>query len=99
MPASLEVYGEDEPFSSGARRMPAPDDQVVGHELAQLINGAIDSLPDVYRQVFVLADVEGLPNAQIAEQLGMSLPAVKSRLHRARALLRHALAPHVDPAL
>jgi RNA polymerase sigma-70 factor (ECF subfamily) len=46
--------------------------------------------------VFVLSDVEGLPNAEIGEMLGLSLPAVKSRLHRARQKLRDALAPHFE---
>jgi RNA polymerase sigma-70 factor (ECF subfamily) len=73
----------------------APDDQMASHELKQLIDQAIDQLPPTYRTVFVLADVEGLPNADVAERLGMSLPAVKSRLHRARAMLRDALAPHL----
>ena len=52
------------------------------------------SAEQVYRKVFLLADVEGLPNAAIADALGLSLPAIKSRLHRARQLLREALAPH-----
>jgi RNA polymerase sigma-70 factor (ECF subfamily) len=94
---SLDVYGEDKPVSpSSPRRMSGPDDQALGHELQQLINRAIDELPPGYREVFVRADVEEMSNADIAEQLGMSLPAVKSRLHRARAMLRDALAPHVD---
>ena len=90
--SSLDARGEDE---SSAGRTPAPEDQVAGHELKQLIDRAIESLPAAYREVFVLADVEGLANADIAGRLGMSLPAVKSRLHRARAMLRDALAPHV----
>jgi RNA polymerase sigma-70 factor (ECF subfamily) len=94
---SLDAYGEDEPLpASDSRRAPPPEDQIAGHELSQLINRAIESLPRGYRQVFVLADVEGLPNADVAEQLEMSLPAVKSRLHRARAMLRDALAPYVE---
>jgi len=93
---SLDAFGENQPVSeASARRMLPPEDQLAEHELKQLIDQAIESLPDAYREVFVLADVEGLPNAEIAEQLGMSLPAVKSRLHRARAMLRDALAPHV----
>jgi RNA polymerase sigma-70 factor (ECF subfamily) len=93
---SLDVYGEDEPVSEAViRRTVLPEDQVAGCELKQLIDRAIAALPAAYREVFVLADVEGLPNAEIAEQLCMSLPAVKSRLHRARAMLRDALAPHV----
>jgi len=93
---SLDVFGDEQPLSeAAARRMLSPEDQLAGDELKQLIDQAIESLPAAYREVFVLADVEGLPNAEIAEQLGMSLPAVKSRLHRARAMLRDALAPHV----
>jgi RNA polymerase sigma-70 factor (ECF subfamily) len=45
----------------------------------------------MYRSVFVLADVEGWANADIATQLGLSLPAIKSRLHRARLALRGEL--------
>jgi len=45
--------------------------------------------------VFALADVEGLANADVGARLGLSLPAVKSRLHRARLLMRSALAPYV----
>jgi RNA polymerase sigma-70 factor (ECF subfamily) len=95
---SLEAYGEDEPFAPSSRQMLPPDAEAVSHELQQLIDHAIDELPPAYRQVFVLAEVEGLPNADVAERLGMSLPAVKSRLHRARAMLQGALAPHLDPA-
>ena len=51
----------------------------------------ISKLEDKYRDVYVLADVEGLPNAEIATLLGLGLPAVKSRLHRARLELRAEL--------
>ena len=44
----------------------------------------------------MLADVEGLPNAEIGEILGLSLPAVKSRLHRSHLMMRDALAPHFE---
>ena len=44
----------------------------------------------------MLADVEGLSNAEIGKMLGLSLAAVKSRLHRGRLLMRHALAPHFE---
>jgi RNA polymerase sigma-70 factor (ECF subfamily) len=74
----------------------SPDDEVLSGETRQLIDDAIAALPWAYRVVFVLADVEGLPNAEIAERLDMTLPAVKSRLHRARAMLRDALAPHFE---
>jgi len=49
--------------------------------------------------VFVLADVEGLSDPEVAQRLGLSLSAVKSRLHRARLMMREALAPHFgEPA-
>jgi RNA polymerase sigma-70 factor (ECF subfamily) len=73
-----------------------PEEQLLGRETRQLIERAIASLPPTYRTVLVLADVEGLPNAAIGERLGLSLPAAKSRLHRARLLMRDALAPHFE---
>jgi RNA polymerase sigma-70 factor (ECF subfamily) len=71
-----------------------PDRRAAAAETRRLIEAAIAQLPEMYRHPFVLSDVEGLPNAEIAEVLGLSLPAVKSRLHRARLLLRDALAPY-----
>jgi RNA polymerase sigma-70 factor (ECF subfamily) len=94
---SLDIWGEDEPVVDWLRRRHSlpPEDLLASRELKQLIDRSIESLPAPYRHVFVLADVEGLPNAEIAERLDLSLPAVKSRLHRARAMLRDALEPHV----
>ena len=73
-----------------------PVQQALDKETHQLIEKAIAGLPEIYRDVYVLADVEGLPNAEIGDILGLSLPAVKSRLHRARLLMRDALAPHFE---
>ena len=73
-----------------------PESELVGRETKQLIERAIATLPEKYRRVYVLADVEELPNAEIAERLNLSLPAVKSQLHRARAMMRTALAAHFD---
>jgi RNA polymerase sigma-70 factor (ECF subfamily) len=73
-----------------------PQQQALDKETHQLIEKAIAALPEIYRDVYVLADVEGLPNAEIGEILGLSLAAVKSRLHRARLLMRDALAPHFE---
>jgi RNA polymerase sigma-70 factor (ECF subfamily) len=77
----------------------SPAAAALDHETATLIESAIARLPETYRDVYVLADVEGLPNAEIAEMLGLSVPAVKSRLHRARLLMRHELAPHFEEVL
>jgi RNA polymerase sigma factor (sigma-70 family) len=62
--------------------------------LLRLIKAALAGLPAMYREVFVLADVEGLSGPELAQRLGLSLPAVRSRLHRARLMMRQALAPH-----
>lgn len=88
---------EEQPTESPARPWTlGPDAQLIIQETRQLINRAIDRLPEKYRQVIVQADLEGRPNAEIAQELGLSLPALKSRLHRARLLLREALAPHFE---
>jgi RNA polymerase sigma-70 factor (ECF subfamily) len=71
-----------------------PEYHLIDRETRRLIKQAIADLPERYREVFVLADIEGLPNAEIAERLELSLPAMKSRLHRARQMLREALTPH-----
>ncbi len=73
-----------------------PDRQALDRETQRLIEAAIERLPEGYRDVYVLADVEGLPNAEIGDLLGLSLPAVKSRLHRARLMMRDTLAPHFE---
>jgi RNA polymerase sigma-70 factor (ECF subfamily) len=73
-----------------------PEQQVLDRETHQLIETAIAKMPVLYRDVYVLADVEGLPNSEIGEMLGLSVPAVKSRLHRARLMMRDALAPHFE---
>jgi RNA polymerase sigma-70 factor, ECF subfamily len=73
-----------------------PEDHALDEETHRLIEEAIAQLPESYRDVFVLADIEGLSNPEIADLLGLSVPAVKSRLHRARLLMRNALAPHFE---
>jgi RNA polymerase sigma-70 factor (ECF subfamily) len=96
---SLGSFGEDEPFVAPAlNRLDDPEAQALSDEARELIGRAIEALPAAYRTVFVLADVEGLPNAAIADRLRLSLPAVKSRLHRARLMLRDALSPHFGDA-
>lgn len=64
---------------------------MLNKELGEIIKRFTDSLSEKYRVVFVLSDVEGLSNEETAEILGLSVPAVKSRLHRARLYLRERL--------
>jgi RNA polymerase sigma-70 factor (ECF subfamily) len=77
----------------------SPDQPALDREQRELIEKAVAGLPDGYRDVYVLADVEGLPNADIGDMLHLSVPAVKSRLHRARLMMRDALAPHFEEAV
>lgn len=79
-------------------RLP-PDEELAEREKILLIQQAIAQLPCGYREVFELSEIEGLPNAEIGEQLGLSLAAVKSRLHRARQMMKKALTPHLDAVL
>jgi RNA polymerase sigma-70 factor (ECF subfamily) len=61
-------------------------------ELHRLIQEALELLPPVNKTVIVQSDIEGLSNRDIGEALGLSIPAVKARLHRARLFLRGRLA-------
>jgi RNA polymerase sigma-70 factor (ECF subfamily) len=72
------------------------DEQALQSELRHLLETAIGELPADYRTALVLHDVEGMPNPDIAEALEISLPAVKSRVHRARLYLRKRLGGYLD---
>jgi RNA polymerase sigma-70 factor (ECF subfamily) len=63
----------------------------ISHEMQSVIQSAVNKLPDQYRAVFVLRDVDGLSNQETGEILNLSIPAVKSRLHRSRIMLRKKL--------
>jgi RNA polymerase sigma-70 factor (ECF subfamily) len=93
----LEEFREDGEHLIPVRPwMSRPNHQLLDQEAHQVIEKAIARLPENYRDVYVLADVEELPNAEIAELLGLNVAAVKSRLHRARLLMRKALAPYFE---
>ena len=71
-------------------------DPVIEGELKTVLGGAIDELPADFRTAFLLHDVEGLSNSEIAETLQVTLGTIKSRVHRARLFLRRHLADYVD---
>jgi RNA polymerase sigma-70 factor, ECF subfamily len=70
---------------------PNPEQNYNQAELAEILRKTIQGLPQGFRIVFVLRDVEGLSTEETAETLGLSVPAVKSRLLRARLQLRERL--------
>lgn len=69
--------------------------KMLNRELGQVIRKFTEDLSEKYRVVFVLSDVEGLSNEETAQILGLSVPAVKSRLHRARLYLRERLSRYL----
>ena len=67
------------------------EEKALDNELRVAIEQATGMLPDEHRTVFLLKDIEGLSYEEIAEALGTTVPAIKSRLHRARLTLRDAI--------
>ncbi|MBI4635736.1 MAG: sigma-70 family RNA polymerase sigma factor [Candidatus Rokubacteria bacterium] len=84
-----------EPMDDWSTRV---DDQALQSELRRVLETAIEGLPPDYRTALVLHDIEGLSNPDIAEALGVSLPAVKSRVHRSRLYVRARLADYMRRA-
>src|SRR5215471_21815032 len=68
-----------------------PEQQIYDGELKMVLEKAFDTLPNDYRSVFMLREIEGLSTAETAECLEISEENVKTRLHRARALLQREL--------
>jgi RNA polymerase sigma-70 factor, ECF subfamily len=75
------------------------NDPALASEAQQIIQTAVDELDSKYRTVFVLRDIEAFSTEETAEILEMGIPAVKSRLHRARLYLRRALAGYFERQL
>lgn len=71
-----------------------PEDKILSKEGKTKLEEAIDELPEKYKTVFQLKDIEGLPNQEVADVLDLSLPAVKSRALRARLFLRERLSDY-----
>ena len=89
--AEQSVHGSSEDWSQ------RPDEQLQSEELRRHIQTAVDALPDGLRTGFLVRDVEGLSTEETAELLSLSLPAVKTRLHRARLALREAIGHYFAP--
>lgn len=74
---------------------PTPEANLARRQMKQLLDDAIATLPELYRAVYELRDIEDRPGDEVAQQLGISRAAMKSRLHRARDLVRK----HLDAVL
>jgi len=76
-----------------------PEAELLEGEARGVLTRAIDQLPESYRAVLILRDVEDLSNEEVTEILGESISTVKSRLHRARMALREQLTRSLAPSL
>jgi RNA polymerase sigma-70 factor (ECF subfamily) len=83
--------GEGDPMDRLASSAPDPEQQAANSEIRRLVEDAIGDLPDTYRTIFMLRDVEELSTTDVADILEITEENVKVRLHRARALLRKSL--------
>jgi RNA polymerase sigma-70 factor, ECF subfamily len=79
--------------------LPTPEHLAYAGELQRVLEVAVDDLPDMYRAVFMLRDIEGLSTNETSEALDLGEEAVKTRLHRARAMVRRAVASRLGEAV
>lgn len=94
----------DEPMEAddGENMMPreivdwgiTPEEALLNNEVRAQMDAAVEALPETMRAVFVLRDIEGLSVQETADVLGISVPNVKTRLHRARMMLRENLSSY-----
>jgi RNA polymerase sigma-70 factor (ECF subfamily) len=98
----LELITSDSEHDAGIDQAPAtaldPERMTYGEELKTLLEALLDELPDTFRVVFVLREVEGLSTAETAESLSINEDTVKTRLHRAKRLLRDHVDRRLGPA-
>ena len=76
-----------------------PERATAQHQIRRFLDRAIDDLPEAFRTVFVMRDIEGVTTEETATLLGIRQATVKTRLHRARRMLRAALGEHIGTAL
>ena len=80
-------------------RSTMPDDQLLNSELRDALHNAVAELPETYRAVVLLRDLEELSTEETAQILGLTLDVVKTRLHRGRLALREKLGSYLRPEL
>jgi RNA polymerase sigma-70 factor (ECF subfamily) len=91
----LQLSTLDEEGREIAGSEPTPELQLARRQMKQFLDSAIAALPPLYREVYRLRDIEDRAGDDVAKQLGISLAAMKSRLNRARGLVR----AHLDSLL
>ncbi len=92
--------GDEESSALDAMRstLPDPERQTYAQEIGRLIEEAIDALPEGYRLVLILRDIEGLSTSETGEGLGLGADVIKTRLYRARVMLRRRVTERLGDA-
>jgi len=88
---SIDAANEELMADAAEPHTPDPEHAAAGRELGQIVEQAMDRLPDLYRAVLMMREIEGMTTAETAAVLDVAEDVVKTRLHRARALLRTAI--------
>ncbi len=91
VPNGASLSGEVELLGPPTAWSREPLEKLLTSELGQIIDAAVDLLPEKYRLVLLLRDVEGLSNEEVASTVGLTVPTVKSRLHRSRMFVRERI--------
>ncbi|WP_448041822.1 RNA polymerase sigma factor [Bradyrhizobium liaoningense] len=94
--ATLEAQIIQFPLSAAA---PDPEKSMAQREIQRVVEHAVDELPDAYRMVFIARVMEGMSMEETAELLGIKPETVKTRLHRARTLLREQVEKKIGPVV
>ncbi|MCB9716049.1 MAG: sigma-70 family RNA polymerase sigma factor [Myxococcales bacterium] len=90
---ALEESDRDQLMGSEDEANGAPDEVLVHHELGERLGRAMAGLSSVDQRILVMRDLEGYSAAEVATATGLTVPAVKTRLHRARVAMRGQLQP------
>src|SRR5262245_36257453 len=88
---SIEAVSEEAMANLAKVSSGDPERSAAGREFGQLVEQAIDGLPEIYRSVLILREVEGMTTEEAASVLDVQVDVIKTRLHRARASLREAI--------
>jgi RNA polymerase sigma-70 factor (ECF subfamily) len=99
--ATVRMESLDEPSDEGGAVSPAllrdwreiPSETLEREEVRKILQSAVEGLPEIYKQVFLLREVEEFNVNETASALNISVPSVKVRLHRARMMLQKQLTP------
>jgi RNA polymerase sigma-70 factor (ECF subfamily) len=87
---SIEALSEDT-MADVSKGSSDPERTTAGREFGRMVEQAIDQLPDIYRSVLIMREVEGMSTSEAASILDVEPEVIKTRLHRARAALRDAI--------